>query len=158
MKVLLIRPDEYAAEAEIENTLKAMQKIVGGNIEVFQRINDPVVFVMNEEGKNMGLDLNRALYDRQGNIMDVVAGTFFVCGVKDGDFISLSPEQMEKYKRQFFEPEVILKHDGKIVALKVDDPEPKKSIADQLKDGADQAAKDNAARPSPPKNRDKPER
>jgi len=33
-----------------------------------------------------------------------------------------------------------------------------RSIEDQLKDGAEQAAKDNAARPSPTKNKDKPDR
>jgi len=51
MKVLLVKPDEYAAEAEIGNGLKAMQKIVGGNIEVFKPNDDPVVYVLNEEGK-----------------------------------------------------------------------------------------------------------
>lgn len=63
MNVLLVKPNEYAVEAEIENSLKALQKAVEGHIEVFTPGSDPVVYVLNEEGKVLGLGENRALYD-----------------------------------------------------------------------------------------------
>ena len=74
--------------------------------------------------------------------------------MKGDEFISLSPELMEKYKRQFFEPEMIFKHDGKIIVLKDDSREPNKSIAEHMKEGAEQAAKDKAARTTRPKKTD----
>ena len=39
---------------------------------------DPIALVCNEEGKLEGLPLNRALRDEDGDIYDVVAGTFMV--------------------------------------------------------------------------------
>lgn len=33
MKVLLVKPNEPPVEAEIENSLEAVQKVVGGHIE-----------------------------------------------------------------------------------------------------------------------------
>ena len=147
MKVLLVKPHEYAVEAEIENSLKAEQQVVGGNIEVFAPNNDPVVFIMNEEGKVLGLEENRALYDRHGNVSDIIAGTFFVCGVNGDDFTGLSPDLMDKYKQLFYEPEMFIEQNGRIKAVTAIDPI-KKSIAEQLKEGAEQAARDNADKPA----------
>ena len=42
MKVLLVKPNEPPVEAEIENTLRAAQKIVGGYIETYTPNRDPV--------------------------------------------------------------------------------------------------------------------
>jgi hypothetical protein len=155
MKVLLVKPNEFAAEAEIENSLKAEQKIVGGLIEVFRPNNDPIVYVLNEEGKMMGLDANRAIYDKQGNMIDILVGTFFVCGVKSDEFVSLSPELMAKYKKLFLEPEMFLRENGAIMSIKMFDTAVKKPISEQMKEGAEQAARDNAARSAPEKNPDK---
>lgn len=55
---------------------------------------------------------------------------------------------MEKYKAQLYEPEIFVEQSGKIKAIKVD---PKKSIAEQLAEGAERAARDNTARPTPEK-------
>lgn len=146
MKVLLVRPNEFAVEAEIENSLKAEQNVVGGNIEVYCPNSDPIAFILNEEGKLLGLDANRAMYDQNGDIYDIIAGTFFVCGVKDGEFISLPPQLMEKYKKQFFEPEMFMMENKKIIAIKVDNTKSKKSITKQMKEGAEQKERDNISR------------
>lgn len=151
MKVLLVKSNDYAVEAEIENSLKALQKAVGGNIEIFTPSDDPAVYVLNEEGKFMGLDENRALYDERGNLFDVIAGPFLVCGVDGDDFISLSPELMEKYKKQFFEPEVFVEQNGRIKAVKANDPATK-SIAAQLAEAQKQVERD---RGTPKKNQNK---
>lgn len=146
MKVLLVKPNEFAVEAEIENSLRAEQNIVGGHIEVYSPNIDPVAYILNEEGKIIGLEPNRALYNNNGDLTDIIMGTFFVCGMKNGDFVSLSPELMEKYKKLFLEPETFLFENGKIKIQKF-----RKSISEQLKEGAKQADKSNADRPAPPR-------
>ena len=53
-------------------------------------------FVVNEEGKLNGMELNR----RIGN--DIIAGPFFICGDSDdGEFISLTDEQMDVFASEF---------------------------------------------------------
>ncbi|MGI5848499.1 MAG: DUF3846 domain-containing protein [Christensenellales bacterium] len=44
------------------------------------------------------MPLNRALRDAAGNIYDIIAGIFFICGLSEDNFTSLSPEHMEKFK------------------------------------------------------------
>ena len=106
MKVLMVEPGKAAYEAEIGGSLDDMQKIVGGYIEVVYPYEELVAIVCNEEGKIEGLPLNRALRDENGQIYDIIAGTFFICGLSEDNFASLAPEHMEKFKRQFRAPEI----------------------------------------------------
>ena len=62
ISVLLVEPNKYPKEIEVENTLKALKKLVGGNIELFSPYEDEISIVCNEEGKITGLPLNRAVY------------------------------------------------------------------------------------------------
>lgn len=48
--------------------------------------------VCNEEAKLEGLPLNRALRDEDGDIYDIVAGTFMVVGLTEDSFGSLTPD------------------------------------------------------------------
>ena len=73
--------------------------------------------VCNEEGKLEGLPLNRALRDEDGDIYDVVAGTFMVVGLTDDSFGSLTVEQMQKFSDHFKVPEQFVKLGDKIVAI-----------------------------------------
>ena len=59
--------------------------------------------ICNDEGKLLGLPLNRALRDEEGEIYDVIAGSFFVCGAPPDseNFTSLTDEQVQKYKAIF---------------------------------------------------------
>ena len=57
--------------------------------------------VCNEEGKLMGLPLNRALFDDDGHIYDIVSGNFLIVGLGEENFTDLSPDLMEKYGEQF---------------------------------------------------------
>ena len=59
--------------------------------------------VCNEEGKMLGLPLNRTL---QGT-GDIICGTFFICGAPADaeDFDSLTKEQIVKYYKMFEFPE-----------------------------------------------------
>ena len=102
MKVVICEPGQYARIAEIEPTLKAEQEIVGGLIDcVYPWPNDMVGLVCNDEGKLNGLPLNRALED-----YDVIAGTFFICGISGENFCSLTEEQTARYLQKFRAPEV----------------------------------------------------
>lgn len=40
-----------------------------------------MALICNDEGKLLGLPANRALRDSEGNLYDIVCGTFFLCGV-----------------------------------------------------------------------------
>ena len=100
MKIVLVEPGKAARAAEIEDGLAAMQEIVGGPIQAIYPWEDPVALVCNEEGKLIGLPLNRGLEN-----FDVVAGTFFICGIRDDRFSSLTQQQTQQYLRKFRYPE-----------------------------------------------------
>ena len=121
IRVLIVEPEKVPYEAEIEDTLKAKQKIVGGLIQAIYPYEEPVALVCNDEGKMSGLPLNRALYDEKGEMYDIIAGTFFVCGIGEDNFTSLAPEHMAKFQEKFHHPEVFARINGKLVAIQVDE-------------------------------------
>ena len=92
---------ELPAVQEIDHTLSAMQELVGGTIQAVYPFDDPVALVCNDEGKLLGLPWNRALTDDHGVPYDIVCGTFFVAGLKEDDFASLTEQQIEKYKDKY---------------------------------------------------------
>ena len=61
IKVLALLPMELPKEIELDNTLEAMQKFVGGLIEciTLSDTGSEVTLVCNDEGKLLGLPLNR---------------------------------------------------------------------------------------------------
>lgn len=107
ISVLLVEPGKCPKIVKIEDALKAMQCVVGGDIEVYQPFDDEVAIVCNEEGKIKGLPLNRAIYSDRGELVDIIAGAFFVCyaPVDSEKFLSLPKELAEKYEKYFKEPE-----------------------------------------------------
>ena len=62
LSVLLVEPNQYPKMIEIDDTLEAMQAIVGGDIEEYMPFEDEVAIICNEEGKVNGLTPNRAVY------------------------------------------------------------------------------------------------
>lgn len=97
IKVLLVNPYELPKEVEIDNTLKAEQQMVKGNIECVYLPNNPdVVLICNEEGKINGMKCNRDIG------YDIIFGPFLVVGDdRKGNFTSLTEEQMINYKIKF---------------------------------------------------------
>ncbi len=118
MRVLVVEPERRPEPTEIDGSLEAMQSIVGGLIQAVYPFEEPVALVCNDEGKLMNLP-NRGLRDRDGQIYDILFGTFFLCGVPaDRDhFTSLTSEQMERYQERFHTPEMFMVVDGHIVCL-----------------------------------------
>ena len=100
--VLLVRLCEAPQTVEIPATLAAYQQLVGGTIQaIYPSMEDPIALICNDEGKLLGLPLNRPLFDEDGTLYDIIAGTFFIVGLSDDDFTSLSPELIQKYSELF---------------------------------------------------------
>ena len=119
MRILVVEPERRPEVLEIDDSLKAMQDIVGGLIQPIYPFDDPVALVCNDEGRLMDLPANRGLRGKDGKIYDIVFGAFFLCGAPaDSDhFIDLTPEQIEQYQRRFYTPEMFWGMDGRIVCL-----------------------------------------
>ena len=117
IEVLLVEPGQYARMTTIGSSLEDMQKVVGGYIQEAPFFRDPVTLVCNEEGKISGLPLNRAIRDDDGKIIDVVAGTFFICGAEGDHFSSIPKELQKKYEEKFKKPEAFLKMGRSIMAI-----------------------------------------
>jgi len=109
MEVLLVEPGQYARMATIGTRLESMQEAVGGDIEAVYPFDDPVAIVCDDAGKMKGKPLNRALRDEDGDVYDIVAGTFLICGLGEEDFASLPKELQKKYEDKFKKPEAFLK-------------------------------------------------
>ena len=118
MKVLMVEPGKSPYAAEIESGLKSLQAAVGGDIQAVYPYEDPVALICNDEGKLMGLPLNRALFDDDGHVYDIVSGNFLIVGLGEEDFTDLSPDLMEKYGEQFKYPEKFARIAGEIIAVK----------------------------------------
>ena len=122
MKILLIKPEKAPRAAEIDGSLKSMQEIVNGMIEVIYPFEEEIALFCNDEGKLLGLPLNRALRDEEtGTVCEIIAGTFFLCGApaSEGTFTSLTDAQMLRYSILFAYPELFLSINGKIIAVPV---------------------------------------
>ena len=121
MRVLIVEPGCAPYEKEIASSLAQMQAIVGGTIQAIHPFAEPVALICNDEAKLLGMPLNWALYDGDGRIYDVVAGTFFLCGVSpdSSEFTSLEDEQIQRFKRRFRCPELFAQIGGNLVAIPV---------------------------------------
>lgn len=131
MKVVLVEPGKEARAAEIDGSLRGMQQVVGGLIEKFDLYEDEVSIICNEEAKLCGLPFNRGVFDEDGELVDIIAGTFFICGcrVEAENFESLTAEQASKYLEQFRYPERFYKTPVGIVAEKI-----KPSLNEKIKE------------------------
>ena len=120
MTVLVVEPMKEPYVKEIDPGLHSLQAEVGGDIGAAYPFRDPVALVCNDEGKLIGLDLNRGLRDENGELYDIMAGTFLVVGLGEEDFASLSPELAQKYMEHFRQPEQFISLGGQIIALPVE--------------------------------------
>ena len=111
IRVLIVEPGKAPYPAEISSGLESLQHQVGGLIQALYI--DDAALICNEEGKLLELPFNRALRDEDGDIYDIVSGTFFLCSAPpDSDgFEDLGPELMEKYNQKFYYPEMFLEID-----------------------------------------------
>lgn len=107
--VVKVEPMKAPVIANLINDLDHLQKAVSigadeqGLIE-FVSFEDNVSILCNEEGKLIGLPPNRRFYD------DILCGVFYVVAEDDdGNLISLTPAQQDRYLRRFEHPDIIAK-------------------------------------------------
>ena len=124
MTVLVVEPRKEPYLKEIDPGLHSLQAEVGGDIAASYPFSDPVGLVCNDEGKLIGLELNRGLRDEDGNLYDIMAGTFLVVGLGEESFASLPPELAQKYMEHFKQPEQFISLNGQIIALPVEPENP----------------------------------
>ena len=122
MDVLVVEPG-YAPYKKSINGLDEMQATVGGLIQAIYPYEEQVAIVCNEEGLLHGLEFNRSVPGGYGGVV----GTFFICGLGEEDFCSLTPEQMEKYRKEYHKAEILIGARGnEPITIKVE-PKQKKS-------------------------------
>ena len=134
LTVIVVEPMKEPYVKEIDPGLHALQAEVGGDIAASYPFDDPVGLVLNDEGKLIGLDLNRSLRDEHGEIYDIVAGTFLVVGLGPENFASLSPDMIQKYTEQFKRPELFASINGQIVSVPVEPENPLRTAEMTLED------------------------
>jgi hypothetical protein len=132
IQVLIVKPHLRPYGATICPSLRSMQDIVGGYIQVVHDglLKDDAVIVCNEEGKLAcvecmdcirGLPANRALRDSRSKVQYVICGTFMVVGTAGEDFTSLTPRQFADWTDRFLYCEQMIYFDDKIVAIPIAD-------------------------------------
>ena len=104
-----VEPMKEPVIACLKNDLDSLQKAVSigapkqGLIE-FVWLEDNVSILCNEEGKLIGLEPNRRLGD------DILCGVFYIVAENDeGELISLTDLQQERYSKMFRDPDLIFK-------------------------------------------------
>lgn len=137
MNVLLVEPMKEPRAVQIESGLEPLQNAVGGDIQAVYPFSDPIAIITNDEGKIMGLPLNRALRDEEGKIYDVLAGNFLIVGLGGERFTDLPPELMEKYKVHFKHPEQFFRMGEEIFSVKRPVPSERKEKKLHQKQHAD---------------------
>lgn len=103
MKVIVCNPHHRPRIADLENDLSAFQETVGGYIETLPLDGNSVI-VCDEEGKLKNKPYNR-FYWYDGNIVDVICGSFFIVGVDGCEFCGLTNEQIDRYMNEFMIPD-----------------------------------------------------
>lgn len=115
MKIVLVEPGKAARLAEIQGGLASMQEVVGGYIQALYPWKDPVALICNDEWKLNQLPWNRVLED-----YDIIAGTFFICGIQGENFTGLTDRLAKKYQQMFRCPEKFLPTPQGFVCLKIE--------------------------------------
>ena len=75
--------------------------------------------MLNDEGKLNGLMPNRGLYNNEGNLYDIIAGTFLIVGLAEESFCSLSEEMAAKYMEKYKVPEIMACINGQLGMLPI---------------------------------------
>lgn len=120
MNVLVVEPGTAPYEKEI-NGLDEMQAVVGGLITVSYPFEERVGIVSNDEALLLKMEFNRSIEGGYGGIF----GPFFVCGLGEEDFCSLTPEQMDFYKKKYHHAEILVGFRGEEpVTLKAEPRKP----------------------------------
>ena len=118
--VIMVEPGKEARVMTMNDSLEAMQDAVGGLIEEYMPFEDEVALICNDEGKLLGMPPSRAIRSDDGQVVDVIAGPFFIAyaPVESEKFLSMPEELEEKYTEKFRQPEQFFRTPAGIKAVK----------------------------------------
>lgn len=79
--------------------------------------------IVNDSGKNEGLEFNRTVRDKKGEVIDIIAGDFFICYAPpdNSELSSLPDELIQKYTEVFKTPQAFIDIGGKMLVVPVDE-------------------------------------
>ena len=98
IRIVVAEPGKLPAVTFISDSLKDMQQIVGGYIELFEITESGIDLFCNEEGKLISLECNRFFPELQ----DIVCGPILAIGHdEEGAAISLTDEQVNEAIQMF---------------------------------------------------------
>lgn len=89
IRIIYRQPLHTAREMTVDNTLEAVQELVGGYIETVPLNMPGVILVCNEEGKLRGMKPNP-----YPGIPDLV-GPWFICGFRGEEFTDVPREYVK---------------------------------------------------------------
>ena len=116
---MLCEPGKLAKAATIEASLESYQKTVGGYVEAYYPLKSPSASYATRRARLTVCPSNRAIYAEpdRGEMLDIIAGTFFICDCSGENFGSLSPEQLRRYTELFKYPEQFFRAGNDIKAV-----------------------------------------
>lgn len=118
MKVLLIEPMEHPKEIDIQPTLEEYYKVLDCDcITATYPWPEPVALVTDDNG--LFTDKLFSRYIRE--LKQPIRGSFFLCGLGKEDFTDLPPELMDKFKKQFWNPELLVRTASGLAAIQTSD-------------------------------------
>ena len=101
-RMVIVEPHKPAYEALIPDSLEALQRAVGGYIEITYPFDDNAMIIGNEEAKLIGMEGNRRI---EGS---VYAGPLLIAADDgEGGTTDLTDEQVSQYSEMFAVPEDI---------------------------------------------------
>lgn len=121
IRVLMVEPGKRPYVTEIGTSLEDIY--VALDCEIFETlypVSDMIVIVCDEEGKLNGSVPNRAVYDDEGDMVDIVFGKFFICDCSGERFASLPDDMLEKYNKEFLRPEYFVRVTGNLYPVPFD--------------------------------------
>lgn len=130
IRMLEIAPLEAPRLIEVDHTLENLQELVGGTVQAVYPWDDLVAILCDDDGKAKGYPANRILVDEDGNPYDIIVGNFYICGLTNTDFGSISDELAEKYTEKFRYPEMFMRtENGHVIMFRLGSGEPPVRIA-----------------------------
>lgn len=98
--VLIVKPGEAPGMASVENTMGAVEEMLGGAAQIGCFLPQKVLLISRQDGE--GLRPNRLMPRRK----DIINGPFLLCGVSErgSDFVSLNSRQQKEFQGIFASP------------------------------------------------------
>lgn len=88
IKAVIQRPGEISEIVETENTVEALNELVGGMSTAVTIPDNSLTLIMNMNSNRRGTPNLKTLWGR-------IYGTVFITAMEDGQYVSLSPEQIQ---------------------------------------------------------------